>query len=147
MDALLKQPTVVRYQGPATKPENWTLYAKQLDGGTLIVGISEYDYVSGVEESLRRNMGYFGPSFDSAKKIDPNKLDNFIAWCLVDSKGILIAGAGRIPLKTDAILIGSDSKKASSQDLWREKLLRALFANRRQERKACWHNNNDAGYK
>jgi class 3 adenylate cyclase len=111
IDALLKQPSLVLYQGPANNPEKWMLYAKRVDGGSVIVGVSEFDDVSGAEDSLRKNLSYFGSSLDSAKMVNPSKLDNFIAWVLVDSKGTLVGSAGRIPLRTDAIAIGKDSEK------------------------------------
>jgi class 3 adenylate cyclase len=109
-DKVLKAPTVVSYLGPAKEPEKWTLYGKRFDKGYVILGVSEYDYVSGVEDALRTNLGYFGSTLESAKKVNNNKIDSFISYALVDEKGKLINGGGRIPLKTNGIKIGEDSK-------------------------------------
>jgi class 3 adenylate cyclase len=108
-DNVFKAPFVVSYLGPAKKPEKWTLYGKRLDKGYVVVGVSEYDDFSGVEDSLRTNLGYFGSTFESAKKVNTSKIDSFISYALVDEKGMLTNGGGRIPLKTNGMQIGANA--------------------------------------
>ena len=109
-DKVLMAPTVVSYLGHGKGPEKWTLYGKRLNRGYVIVGVSEYEDVSGVEDSLRTNLNYFGSTMESAKKVNPSKIDSFISYALVDEKGMLLNGGGRIPLITNAIKIGKDSE-------------------------------------
>ncbi len=109
-DKVLKAPTVISYVGHGKGPENWSLFAKRLDKGYVIVGVSEYDNVSDAEDSLRTNLNYFGLTMESAKKVNPSKIDSFISYALVDENGMLINGGGRIPLITNAMKIGKDSE-------------------------------------
>ncbi len=111
-DKVLKAPTVVSYLGPAQAPERWTLYAKRFEKGYVVVGVSEYDHVSGAEDALQTNLRYFGSTLESAKKVNVSRIDSFISYALVDGKGMLINGGGRIPLITNAIKIGKDSERS-----------------------------------
>ena len=85
-EKVFKEPSTISYSGHRKEPEKWTLFGKRLDKGYVIVGVSEYDQVSGTEDALRTNLDYFGSTLDSAQKVDPNKIDNFVQWALIDDK-------------------------------------------------------------
>ena len=108
-EEMFKAPTAVSYVGPAKHPEKWTFFAKRLDKGFAIVGVSEYDDVPDTDFLLRTNLALFGSTFESAKQLNPSKIDNAVAWALVDDNKMLVNGGGMIPFRTDAIRIGKDS--------------------------------------
>lgn len=117
--AVLDAPTPTTYTGEAKQPERWTFYAKRFDKGYVIAGVSEYDNVDPARtgDLLRRNVALFGSNLESAKRASPSRVDNGVSWALVDNRGTLINGSGRIPLKTDAIEVGRASEQASQRIL------------------------------
>jgi len=116
-EEVFRAPTVVSYLGPAKQPEKWTFYAKRLDKGFAIVGVSQYDDVLDSDSLLRTNLAYFGSTLKSAKHVNPSKIDNAVAWALVDDKSVLVNGAGMIPFKTNGLEIGKDISKPAHRKL------------------------------
>ena len=109
-DAVFKAPTKVSYLSGAKQTETWMLYAKRLDKGYAIVGISEYDDVEHREERLRNNLALFGATLESARQMGTTHIDNNVHWALIDDRGRLINGNRRIPLRTNPMEIGQLSK-------------------------------------
>lgn len=87
--------------------EKWRLLATHIRGGQVILGFTEFDEVKDQDQKLRRNAEFFGSSLDDAKLVNRSKLDNNINYAVIDDSGKLMGAAGRIPLKTNPLLVGN----------------------------------------
>ncbi len=106
--AAFSRPIETTYTIPGVAPERWWIYAKQLDRGVAVLGISELDEVESPEERLKASIAAFGTTVDSAQRVSAKKLDAAIsAWAVIAKGGQLVAGYGRIPLQiTDPMAMG-----------------------------------------
>lgn len=115
-DAAFVRPVKVTYNTPATGSEGWWIYAKKLADGIIILGISDLDSVAAPEQVLVKNIPFYGNTVGEARHVDNKKIDNAIRFtAVIDSKGWLVDGAGRIPLKTDPMALGSIPAGISEQ--------------------------------
>ena len=89
--------------------EEWTIAAKRLRGGTVIVGFSALDEIPDAGEKAVANLVYFGDTVEEAVRTNPSELDNGINWTVLSDASELLDASGRIPLKTDAMLVGKMS--------------------------------------
>jgi len=89
--------------------EHWRLFAKRLIHGRVILGVSEYDALSDSDTVLQSNAALFNGSVTEAvAKVPVSKLDNPVAYDVIDDSGALLAGYGRLPLRiTDPLVLGS----------------------------------------
>ena len=95
----------VRYVSP--RGEGWRLLAKRLAGGRVMLGISELDNFADSDAMLHSNAAYFAGSVREAAKVSRNKLDNYLHYAVLDDSGTLVAGSGRLPLKTNPLVLGA----------------------------------------
>ena len=112
-DAAFKGPTTVSYASGAKYPESWTVEAKHLEGGTVVVGFSELDHVDRGPERLNANISALGSTLDDVQRRWSRAIDIEMAWALIDDNQHLVNGVGRIPLITDPMLLGKDSARGS----------------------------------
>ncbi len=103
------------YQTQFTSKETWRTLAKKLNGGIVILGISEFEPefedAKNRDELLEKNLNKFKFTLEDAKKVRVSDTDIPVSWALIDDAGRLINGWGRIPLKTDAMQVGGASYK------------------------------------
>jgi class 3 adenylate cyclase len=106
-DAAYSHPVrVVNEVVPGSK-ETWWLFAKKLDQGIAVLAISEFDDVNSPEKKLTENIKIFGNTLEEARHVKFKALENTIsAWAVIDNNGQLVAGWGRVPLKTDPMAMG-----------------------------------------
>ncbi len=98
--AAFSRPVDTTYTIPGVTPERWWIYARKLDRGVAVMGISGLDGVQFPERELERNITAFGATVDSAQHVNARKLDAAIsAWAVITESGQLVAGYGRIPLQ------------------------------------------------
>jgi class 3 adenylate cyclase len=107
------------FSGPVTKSystetihpaEEWTIAAKRLRGGTVIVGFSSFDDIPDAGQKAVANLEHFGDTVEEAVRTSvASKLDNDINWAVLSDASELLDASGRIPLKTDAMLVGQMS--------------------------------------
>ena len=105
----------VRYVSP--RGEGWRLLAKRLAGGRVIVGISELDNFADPDAMLRSNAAHFSGSVKEAAKVSRNKLDNYLHYAVLDDSGTLVAGSGRLPLKTNPLVLGALGSGAAEKTI------------------------------
>jgi class 3 adenylate cyclase len=101
------EPESTTYRSDTVGPETWRFVAKPLAGGMLIIGLSQLEGVADAEARLMRNLARFGDTLDAAAGVNRNKIDNTLAWLVIDDAGGLVNGDGRLPLKTDAMRVGA----------------------------------------
>ncbi len=113
-----RAPVRTTYRSGPVQSERWTLYARRLDQGVVILGISEHEDVQHPEDLLRKNASDLGETFASANRLGPHAVENSVSWALIDDHNMLINGSGRIPLKTtSALLVGQKSQPFSHEKL------------------------------
>ncbi len=112
-DTVFAGPTTVSYTTGAKHPETWTVQAKRVEGGTIILAFSELDHVDRGADRLRANIGALGSTLAQINKQGPRAIDKEIAWALINDQRRLVNGMGRIPLKTDPMEIGRRSQRTS----------------------------------
>jgi class 3 adenylate cyclase len=105
--AVASEPTTATVQSATVRPETWTFITRPLAGGMLVVGLSALEGIADAEARLTRNLDRFGDTLDEAARVNRNRIDNALAWLVIDGSGRLVNGDGRLPLKTDAMLVGS----------------------------------------
>src|SRR5712692_5910431 len=113
-DAAFVGPKTLSYTGGAKHPETWTVQAKRIKGGTIILAFSEFDHVDRGAERLRANINALGSTVDQINKQWSKAIDVEMAWALIDDQNRLVNGRGRIPLITDPMELGRRSERASS---------------------------------
>ena len=111
--------TVTNNSSELLKPERWTLLAKHLDRGYVVLGLSEFDSVDPAAQGkmLGQNLPYFGDTIEKALHVAQGKLDNDLSWAVIDDHGYILAGTGRIPLKTDPMEVGRVSTSSGLQEI------------------------------
>jgi class 3 adenylate cyclase len=108
-DPAFSGPVTKSYSTETIRPEEWTITAKRLRGGTLIIGFSSLDEVPDAGEKAVANLEYFGDTVEEAVRTNASKLDNSINWAVLSDASELLDASGRLPLKTDAMLVGQMS--------------------------------------
>lgn len=108
-NAAFSAPLTVNYHADTIRPETWTIIAKKLAGGVLILGFSALDEIHAPEEKLASNLDLFGDTVEKAVRVNPSKLDNALNGVVLSDAGELLDAFGRLPLKTDAMLVGQMS--------------------------------------
>ncbi len=109
-DAAFTAPVNISYRNGSKIAEKWRIFARKLDRGYVIVGTSEYDNAVLSDDQFSANLDLFGETLTTAAKHTPAKyVDKVLSWVLVDERGTLVNGLGRLPLKTDAMQIGRAS--------------------------------------
>lgn len=99
-DAAYSRPVDTTYRILEGTSERWWIYAKRLDRGVAVLGISELDGVEFPERKLRGNIAAFGTTVEEAQHVNAKKLDAAIgAWAVITDSGQLVGGYGRIPLQ------------------------------------------------
>ncbi len=89
--------------------EHWHLFAKHLIGGRVILGISELDGVVDPDTQLLSSATYFSGSTKEAARVSitSTKLNPSLHYAVIDDSGALVAGFDRMPLKTNAYVLGT----------------------------------------
>ena len=95
----------LQYVSP--RGEQWHLMAKRLTGGRVLLGISALDHFADPDAMLLSNAAYFDGSVAEAARVSRNKLDNYLHYAVIDDAGTLVAGSGRLPLKTNPLVLGT----------------------------------------
>lgn len=88
--------------------EKWYLFAKPLEGGRIILGVSDFDEPKNPFDILKSNASYFHGSVNEVAKVALNKIDNVLHFAVIDNTGGLVTASGRLPLKTNPLLIGAE---------------------------------------
>jgi class 3 adenylate cyclase len=101
LDSVLGRPVPVKSEFG----EQWRVLGGRLDKGFAIVAISEHDPVHDPDAQLIANLKRLGMTASDAIK-NSRELDKTIDYAVVDEKGNLAAAAGRIPLRTNPLLVG-----------------------------------------
>jgi class 3 adenylate cyclase len=99
------------YHTETIRPENWIIKAKKLTDGFLILGFSELDEIQGPEQKLAANLALFGNSLEEVRRVNPSKLDNSLNMAALSDAGELFDAFGRLPLRTNAMLVGQMSDR------------------------------------
>ena len=86
--------------------ERWRLMAKHLTGGRVILGVSELDNFADPDAMILSNAEHFNGTIEEAAKVSRNKLDNYLHYAVVNDAGALVAGYGRLPLRTNPLVLG-----------------------------------------
>lgn len=108
----LDRPYSIPYQSQFTSRETWRILAKKLEGGTVILGISEFaNPPKNIDEILEKTLKKFKLTLEDAKKIRVADIEEPTNWALIDDAGRLINAYGRIPLKTNAMHVGEAASK------------------------------------
>jgi len=94
--------------------ETWRLFAKKLNGGTVIVGISGPSDFADPDAKLLANAAKFGSTLDGAVQVNPKKVDDMIEYAVLDQEGNLRNAWGRLPLRTTP---GSLSKLLAEREV------------------------------
>lgn len=102
LERVFQQPTTV----VSELGESWHLFGRRLDRGFVVIGFSQYDDIKQPNEKLVASLRHFGASLKEALKPDLKKLENALNWVVVDETGRLGAGDGRLPLRTNPLLVG-----------------------------------------
>ncbi len=84
--------------------EEWTLFAKKLHGGRVILGISSLDPVARPTDVLKETAAAFGESIAEAKKY---RYGNNVHFAILSDDNRYVSGFGRIPLRTNALALGN----------------------------------------
>ncbi|MGA2384689.1 MAG: adenylate/guanylate cyclase domain-containing protein [Gemmatimonadales bacterium] len=101
------RPVVTTYRIYEGTSERWWIYAKQLDSGSVVLGVSELDQVASPARKLEESITVFGTTVDSAQHVNTRKVDTDIsAWAVIKNNHQLVGGYGRIPLQTDPMALG-----------------------------------------
>ena len=87
--------------------ETWRMFAKKLNGGTVIVGIAGPSDFADPDAKLLANAAKFGVTLADAVQLNPKKVDGMIDYAVLDQEGNLRKAGGRLPLRTTS---GSLSK-------------------------------------
>lgn len=94
----------VQYVSPLG--EVWHLMAKRLQGGRVLLGITESDTFAEPDAMIRSNAEHFKGTVEDASKVSRNKLDNYLHYAVIADSGALVAGSGRLPLRTNPLVLG-----------------------------------------
>ena len=106
-EAAFSHPIRATYSSAHTGSEGWWIYAKKLDDGVVMLGITDFDATASPEQLLVKNIGFFGNTVDQARHVDNKQIDNVIRnSAVINNKGWLVDGAGRVPLRTDPMSLG-----------------------------------------
>lgn len=106
-EAAYSRPVKATYTILEGSPEQWWIYAKKIDQGIVVLGISELDQVEFPERMLKDNITAFGTTLEEAQHVNSKVLGNAIgAWAVIADNGQLVGGFGRIPLQTDPMAMG-----------------------------------------
>ena len=106
--SLMNEPRVIAAT-VAGHIENWTLFARKLDSGIAVIGISSFDTVQDAVDILRKNMQRTTDKLSDWEKISPSAFDTIVQFAVVGGESELVNAYGRIPLKTDPMAIGRHS--------------------------------------
>lgn len=104
--ALVSGPISAPYKSETIGEETWTVAAKRVEGGVVIVGFSALDEIPAAKSKLIENLALFGDDLSEPSRQSRNKMDNNLSWAIVDDAARLVDANGRLPLKTDAMLVG-----------------------------------------
>jgi class 3 adenylate cyclase len=120
-EGIFARPTAFINNSPdLTQTESWILAGKRLDRGYVVVGLSQFDKADPRPESrasmLAENLEHFAGTLENAQRVQLGDLDNEISWIVVNGQGQIVAGMGRIPLKTNAIEVGRLSQQSGLVD-------------------------------
>lgn len=108
-DAAFDEPVTAIYETETIRPETWTIRAKRLEGGLVIVGLSSHFQIASSDEVLVENLERFGDSIKSAARVNLSQLDARLAFAVIDDANKLIFSANRFPLKTNPMMLAKMS--------------------------------------
>ena len=97
--------------------ERWHLMAKRLTDGRVILGLSALDTFVDPDSMILANAKYFNGTVRDASSVSRNKLDNNLHYAVIDDQGVLIAGDGRLPLRTNPLVLGGLGFGASERNM------------------------------
>jgi hypothetical protein len=80
--------------------ETWRMFAKKLNGATVIVGIAGPSDFANPDAKLLANAAKFGATLADAVEVNPKKVDAMIEYAVLDQEGNLRNAWGRLPLRT-----------------------------------------------
>jgi hypothetical protein len=80
--------------------ESWRMFARKLNGGTVIVGIAGPSDFADPDAKLLANAAKFGATLADAVQVNPKKVDGIIEYAVLDQEGNLRNAWGRLPLRT-----------------------------------------------
>jgi class 3 adenylate cyclase len=101
LESVLNRPATVKSEFS----EEWRVLGRRLDKGFVLVGISEHDPVHDGDAQLLTNLNRLGTTLSGAVK-NSRELDKTIDYAVIDDAGNLTAAAGRLPLRTNPLLLG-----------------------------------------
>jgi len=108
-EAAYSGPITIDYKTDTIRRETWLIKAKKLADGTAIAGFSALDEIASAGDKLTANLDLVGNTVDEAARVNPSKLDNGLNFAVINNAGELVDAFGRLPLKTDALLVGQMS--------------------------------------
>jgi class 3 adenylate cyclase len=100
-ESVLGHPTTVKSEFG----ETWRVLGMRLDKGFAVVAISEHDAVHDPDSNLVTNLNRLGMTLQDAVKRG-RELDKTIDYAVINETDTLVAAAGRVPLRTNPLLIG-----------------------------------------
>lgn len=84
---------------PSETGETWRLLVQPVSGGIVIVGISPPEDVTDVDKRLKENAQRFGPSLDTAARLEASEIDRNLDYAVVGENQRLKSALGGIPLR------------------------------------------------
>ena len=79
--------------------ERWRLLVKQIRGGTIVLGVSPPEDITGIDERLEKNATTFRASLEDALRVVPSDIDRNLDYAIVEDSGRLRFALGGIPLQ------------------------------------------------
>lgn len=126
-EAAFSSPITKDYKTDTIRRETWTITAKKLADGIAIAGFSALDQIAAPEKKLADNLALFGNTVEEASRVDPSKMDNNLSFAVIDNAGKLVNASGRLPLKTDPMLVGQMSSSERELSFNQRKYLAAYL--------------------
>jgi hypothetical protein len=81
--------------------ETWRLFAKKLQGGTVVLGSESPENLATTDTKLLANADKFGSTLDKATSTSSREVDSEIDYVVLTDKGDITAAWGGVPLQTE----------------------------------------------
>jgi hypothetical protein len=85
--------------------EHWRLFAKKVDGGTVLLGAPNTELPPDIDARFNANLGKFGTTVKTAEDVADRELDLMLDFAVVDDSGVVRHAVGGVPLMASSTAI------------------------------------------
>ena len=101
----VRLPTEAVFTGPRTYVsdfgDTWRLFARKLNGGTLVVGLADPSEIANPDAKLLACAAKFGTTLQEALRVNPKRINWAVNYALIGQEGELVEAWGQLPLHCD----------------------------------------------